>query len=586
VGALALVFEPEQRDPIQAELSRRLEFEKLITGLSTHFIDLGAQAIDQGISHALQAIGTFCNVDRAYIFRLAREGSAMSNTHEWCADGIEPQIQILQDLPLEVFPWWIERIKRQESIHVARVLDLPLEAAAEKAILLEQSIRSVVGVPMVYARTAVGFLGFDSVRAEKTWSEADIALLKIVGEMFVSALERKRADQERRSLEAQLIQARSLENVARLAGGVAHDFNNLLAVILNCATIVRRSLSDPEMVAFAGELIQSAKQAAELTRQLLMVGRRGVLDAVVLDINEVVLTLERLVRRTLGESIELTLQLGASAGLIRVGLPQLQQVVVNLALNARDALPRGGQVEIATALVDLDERYAARYIDVNVGRYALLSVRDTGVGMTKDVLLRAFEPFFTTKGAAGTGLGLSTVHGILKQAGGHVVINSEPGQGTSVLAYFPAVTGEAPTRDSQRAREPVRLGTGETVLLVEDSESLRMLVRSLLETGQYRVLDASNPEAALALCREHADRIALLLTDVVMPGMSGKKLAEAARQAGVRNVAYMSGYSDDVLDRQGVLEAGVRLLQKPFLEEDLLRFVRSIIDADRAQSST
>jgi hypothetical protein len=229
----ALAFDTDLSRRTQLELSKRREFESLITGLSTHFIELGAQDADCGINHALRSIGEFCDVDRAYLFRFSNDGTAMNNTHEWCAPGIEPQIELLQGLPLEVVPWWTDRIRRHEVIHVPRVVDMPEEAATEKQILLEQQIRSVVVVPTLYARAVVGFLGFDSVRAEKTWSSEDIALLKIVGEMLVSALERKRADEERRLLEAQLVQARSLENVAKLAGGVAHDFNNILAVILN-----------------------------------------------------------------------------------------------------------------------------------------------------------------------------------------------------------------------------------------------------------------------------------------------------------------------------------------------------------------
>ncbi len=577
-GVVGLLLNAGAEERARAALAWRVEFEQLVTGLSTHFIRLPPQMIDGGIDHALRAIGEFCRVDRAYIFQLGSDGASMSNTHEWCAPEIEPQMDNLQGIPLEVFPWWIDRIRRQEVIHVPRVADLPAEADTERESLVQQSVRSVVAVPMVRENSVLGFLGFDSVRTERTWPDEDISLLKIVGEMFVGALERKFADVERRSLEAQLIQARSLDNVAKLAGGVAHDFNNQLGVILNYATILKRELSDPRLSEFASELFESARQASELTRQLLIVGRRGVVQPVVLEINDVIAAVSNILRRTLGEGVELDLRLDPNAGTIHIGLPQLEQVVVNLAMNARDAMG-DGRLVIETKAIELDQAQARRHIDLMPGPYVLFSVTDNGAGMSPDVAAKAFEPFFSTKGPSGTGLGLSTVHSIVKQAGGHVVLKSDLGIGTRVDVYLPRLPSEPPAVETPKDA-PTPLGRGETILLVEDSEPLRRLLKMVLGGARYRVLAAADPLEALRISEEHAGEIDLVLSDVILPNMSGRRLVETlAERWGLRRSAFVSGYNDDELQKRGVLESGVRLLPKPFLERELLCFVRESLDA-------
>lgn len=575
---LTLVSERSEFVHAQLELARRLDFEELIAKLSTHFIDLDSKAVDQGIDHALRAIGEFAGVDRTYIFLWARGSTTMSNTHEWCAPGIEPQIHILQDLPMEEFPWSLSRIRRQEVVHIPRVEDMGEDAASEKAIFRAQSIQSIVLVPLVYMRRAEGFVGFDSVRVQKTWSASDIALLKIVGEMLIGMLARKRSEQERCLLEAQLVQTRSLENVGRLAGGVAHDFNNLLGVMLACATLLRKRLTDPELRGLADELIQSAQQASDLTRQLLIVGRRGIVHPMVLDIDRVLHSLKRLIQRTVGETIQLSLVAPGTCGSVRIGLPQLEQVILNLTMNARDAMPRGGQLTIETAPVELDQAEASRRVDVSPGRYVRLRMRDTGAGMSNEVAARAFEPFFTTKGRFGTGLGLSTVHSIVQQAGGYVVLLSEEQTGTTVELYLPVVQAEPAPELDEVTSEWVEAGQGETIVVAEDCTSLRNLMCKVLVENGYRVIEAVDSEEAVALCERHAGQIDLLLTDVIMPRLSGRQLADLARERwGLRRVAYVSGYDDDVLARQGVLGDGIRLLQKPFMDTELLAFVRDAL---------
>jgi signal transduction histidine kinase/CheY-like chemotaxis protein len=432
---------------------------------------------------------------------------------------------------------------------------------------------------MTAAQGVLGFLGLDAVTSEKSWTDEDIALLRTVGEIFVSALQRKRAELERKLLEAELVQTRSMENVAKLAGGVAHDFNNLLGVILNYSDMLKRELTDPRHVGYLTELHDSARQAAHLTRQLLLIGRRGVVAPIPLDLNEAIGSLADLLRRALGEHIALKLELAHEIGIVRLGLPQIEQVILNLTMNARDAMPTGGTFTLRTEIALLDTDYVSRFIDLKPGRYTLLTASDTGVGMTPEVAARALEPFFSTKAAFGAGLGLSTVHGIVKQAGGHLNFATSPSAGCTVRLFFPVVDESPPLRPKSTPSGTPRKGAGETILVVEDSASVRKLVVHALSQNGYRVLEASTPIQALQVLHQSERPIDLLLTDVILPEMSGRVLADRMREQGkVRRVLFMSGYEDDLVARQGVLHEGVRLLQKPFLEPELLCEVRFSLD--------
>ena len=302
---------------------------------------------------------------------------------------------------------------------------------------------------------------------------------------------------------------------------------------------------------------------------------------VALDVSAVVRSLERLLEQTVGDAVKLRLDLAEPLDIVRVGRPQLEQVVVNLVLNARDALPRGGMITISTENAVISPGYAARYIDLVPGRFVRLSIRDDGAGMPPEVSARAFEPFFTTKGTSGTGLGLSSVHGIVKQAGGHVAITSAVGHGTTIDVFFPAREGPDHRLEPTPAPPPVVVegGRGERVLVVDDSSSIRKLVCQHLAEAGYQPIEAGTPEEAIAITAAQPGEIDLLLTDVIMPQMSGRDLARhMAERLGVARVVYMSGYDDDLIARQGVVEEGTRLLSKPFSPGELLAAVRSCLD--------
>jgi two-component system cell cycle sensor histidine kinase/response regulator CckA len=383
-----------------------------------------------------------------------------------------------------------------------------------------------------------------------------------------------------RRLEEQLRQTQKMEAIGRLAGGVAHDFNNLLTVINGYGELLLGALGAGESSrAYAQEIGRAGERAAALTRQLLAFSRQQVLEVKVVDLNESVRASEQLLRRLIGEDVRLETALAPDLDRVRADPGQMGQVIMNLALNARDAMPTGGRLTIETANVRLDEAYARGRPEVVPGRYVLLAVSDTGCGMTEQTLARVFEPFFTTKEVGkGTGLGLAVVHGVVSQSGGHVAASSEPGRGTAFKVYLPAVGAARPAGKSHQGLQPAPRGS-ETVLLVEDDESVRNLARIVLRASGYFVLEARHGGEAVRLAQEYAGPIHLVVSDVVMPEVGGRLLAErlAALRPDVK-VLFVSGYTDDAVVRHGVLEAEVAFLQKPFSPAALAAKVREVLD--------
>jgi PAS domain S-box-containing protein len=385
---------------------------------------------------------------------------------------------------------------------------------------------------------------------------------------------------ERRRLEDQLRQAQKMEAVGRLAGGIAHDFNNILTAILGTTQLILRDLPDayPDLRGDVEEIRKAATRAADLTRQLLAYSRRQVLAPKVLDVNAVVAGLNGMLRRLIGEDIRLETSLDPTLPAVKADPGQLEQVLLNLAVNSRDAMPRGGTVTIATATGSLAAGALAPHVPDQAGRFVILSVTDTGTGMSAETRAHLFEPFYTTKEVGkGTGLGLATVYGIVKQSGGYIVVDSELGHGTSIRVYLPVVAERVPP--AEPPPPPTEWRGTETLLLVEDEEGVRNFARRALEESGYRVLLAASGQDALELAGRHSGPIHLLLTDVVMPGLSGRELAErlVADRPTVR-VIYTSGYTDDETVRHGVRESETAFLQKPFTPEELGRRIREVLD--------
>ncbi len=386
---------------------------------------------------------------------------------------------------------------------------------------------------------------------------------------------------ERKRLEEQLMQSQKMEAVGQLAGGVAHDFNNILTAIVGYTDLLAaESSGNPRQLEDLEEIRKAARRAAALTRQLLAFSRKQVLEPRIIDVNDVILNLDKMLRSLISENIELKASLAPDLRAARADPNQLEQVIMNLAINARDAMPEGGTLTIETANATLDQAYAAQHVSVIPGDYVMVAVTDTGCGMDEQTQARIFEPFFTTKPPGrGTGLGLSTVYGIVKQSGGNIWLYSEPDKGTTFKIYLPAI--HALPEDIGKAA-PAEVGRpgGGIVLVVEDDEQLRRLTHRALAAQGYTVLEADRGSTALDLARRHKGAIDLLLTDVIMPDTNGRKLADTLRAArpGLR-VLYMSGYPDGAIVNHGLLEPGVAYLAKPFTTEAVVRKVREVLEA-------
>jgi PAS domain S-box-containing protein len=386
---------------------------------------------------------------------------------------------------------------------------------------------------------------------------------------------------ERKLLENQLQQSRRMEAVGRLAGGIAHDFNNLLTIIKGYAELAQqRTGIPPELRADVQQVENAAERASMLIRQLLAFSRRQVLQPKIIDLNAIVMGLDKLLGRLMGEHIEMVTRCAANVGNVKADPAQIEQVIMNLVVNARDAMPKGGRLTVETFNVELDSTYARDHVTVKPGPYVMLAVSDTGIGMSPETVAHIFEPFYTTKESGqGTGLGLSTVYGIVKQSGGYIWVYSEPARGTTFKVYLPRVEGKVDSKKAPLELPAARRGS-ETILLVEDEEAVRELASMILSAKGYSVVAAKSSKEAEQLSVKHNGKIHLLLTDIIMPGTSGRELARriTARHPRTR-VLYMSGYTDNVLAEGGVLEPGVSFLQKPFTPAVLAQKVRDVLDS-------
>ena len=467
----------------------------------------------------------------------------------------------------------------------------------QKAAADARGLRYHASVPLWRESQLIGMMNLAGTD-ERLFGEDDLNVMNGIGHQIAPALERaellerlearveertaalKAEIAERESLQKQLVQAQKMEAIGRLAGGVAHDFNNLLTIITGYSSLLLNELpSGGPSRGHLEEVKKAADRAATLTRQLLAFGRRQVLAPEVLNLNKIVANMDNMLRRLIGEDIDLVTKLEPALSRTKVDPSQVEQVIMNLVVNSRDAMPEGGKLTIETANAELDANYVRRHAMAAPGRFVMLAVSDAGCGMDAETQSHIFEPFFTTKETGkGTGLGLATVYGIVKQIGGEIWVYSEPGRGTTFKIYFPQV------EEAERAVQPPKVASAsqqgsETILVVEDEEAVRSLVQRVLESNGYAVLTASNAEEAAQMCDRQERTINLLLTDVVMPGMSGRKLARHlgfSRQG--MKVLYMSGYSDNAIVHQGVLDPGTAFLQKPFTPDSILRKVREVLD--------
>jgi two-component system, cell cycle sensor histidine kinase and response regulator CckA len=416
------------------------------------------------------------------------------------------------------------------------------------------------------------------------YTSKDIEIISYLADVAWEFIERKRAEEERARLEQQLMQVQKLESVGRLAGGVAHDINNMMSVVIGYSemALMRLDASDP-VYHNIKESLEAAKKSSAMVRQLLAFARKQTLEIKPLDLNTVITEFLKMLRRTLRENIHVETRLSPSLSMIDGDIGQIEQVIMNLAVNAQDAMSDGGELMIETADIHLKNVRSGLHEGIVPGHYVLLSVHDTGCGIDKKTMDKIFDPFFTTKEAGkGTGLGLSTAYGIIMQHGGNIKVHSEPGKGTSVVVYFPRRTETVMKPEPQKTMVfQTRLRGTETVLLVEDSDVVREISREILKDWGYTVLEADNGKSALEIFLSFQDSIELLITDVIMPDINGKALYDKLKALNPNlKVLYISGYTADIIDRHGVLDAGVKFIQKPFSIQGFTAKVREALDGE------
>ncbi len=558
---------------IMLDITRRKRVEDSLLNVAKGVsASIGESFFREVVLHLAKALAA----DYAFVGELAGDNDERVRTVAVCADG-----QIVDNFEYEL------RNTPCANVVAHRVCLYPRGVQKDfprDALLAEMGVDGYVGAPVLGTDGRVLGLMVVLYRQEV----ADIAAAEFVLRIFASRaaaeFERSRSELERKELEDQLRQAQKMEAVGQLAGGVAHDFNNILTAILGNAELAANEAesslpSNDELVQGLQQIRLSAERAAGLTRQLLAFSRRQVSQPKILDLNRTLTDLDSMLRRLLTEDIRLTLNLSPNLLNIRADAGQIEQVVLNLTVNARDAMPNGGHLSLETTNALLDDGYVSTHPDAQAGPHVVLAVSDTGCGMDAATAERVFEPFFTTKGMGqGTGLGLATVYGIIKQSGGHVRVYSEPGRGTTFKVYLPAVDMPATRPEKLSTDSPTPPGT-ETILFCEDHEMVRHLGKQMLTGAGYEVLAASDGRQALDLAAEHAGSIDLLVTDVVMPDTNGKELAETLLATNPRvKTLFMSGYTSDIIAHHGVLDEGVEFLEKPFNQAKLLRRVREVLD--------
>ncbi|MCX8157038.1 MAG: response regulator [Verrucomicrobiae bacterium] len=584
IGVLGTYEDITERKQAREELARRVEYMRVIAELASEFVATTADQTDPLVQRTLATIGQMTHADRAYVFLLRENAPVADNTHEWCAEGIEPQKPNLQGINIASMPWWVQQMRSGKMLYIPDVSRMPAEAAAEQKLLAAQGIQSLLVIPMMEMGEPMGFVGLDSVRQPRQWSSSEQDFLRLISATIMHALLRRRAEEKQLALQTQLMHAQKMESVGRLAGGVAHDFNNMLQAILGN---VEMALLEEELPAglreHLEEIRKSAERSARLTQQLLGYARKQTILPRRVDLNQEIAQLMQMLQRLIGEHIKLVWAPGVDLWPVWLDPGQLNQVLTNLVVNARDAIGDrpGGQITLETANVVLDEAYAAQHPGVTTGEYVRVVVSDNGSGMSAEVKAKLFEPFFTTKEVGkGTGLGLATVYGIMQQNRGHVSVTSQEGQGAAIMLYFPRHVSPQEQREREQEAEGLPGARGEErVMLVEDEDQVLQLGRRLLERRGYRVLAAHSPAEALEKAEACDGPIDLLITDVVMPGMNGRELRDRLRQKwpGLKCI-FMSGYTADVLAPHGVLEEGVAFLAKPFSAQDFCRQVRCLLD--------
>ncbi len=585
----ALKSETEQRRSLVEELRRRIRIEKLISSVSTQFLAISADELSAAVDEALQKCGTLAEVDAAFAATLA-EDCAIANVHHWSALA-NAKGKSLSGLNLkQELPWLHSQLQTGKPLQIVELDDIPPEAERERMFLAQHNVRSLLCLPMVYRETLVGTVGLATVTSSRAWTDEEVHLVRLLGEIILGTLERQWSEESRKRLEEQVRQAQKLESLGVLTGGIAHDFNNLLMGILGNAELAEDE-AQTSSVNEALENIQSgAKQAADLCRQMLAYAGHGRIVIQSVDINNVLRTLADLLKTSISKKAELTLQLGDDLPPVRADVSQIRQVVMNLITNAAEAVGDAeGRITVRTSKKHCTREFLARtYLseDLDEGDFVVLDIIDTGPGMDSETLERIFDPFFTTK-FTGRGLGLAAVLGIVRSHGAALDVYSNSGQGTRFTLYLPAESADdVDSLPDQPAESPADWRGEGTVLVAEDESSVRFTVMRMLKKLGLKVLEAQNGFETVECLKRNPSSVDLLILDLNMPRMNGyEALCEIRSFAPDLPVLLSSGYSEEESTRDFSSLNLSGFIEKPYSLDQLVRAVRAILDDNHRTSA-
>jgi len=580
---VAVVRDVTERQRAQRALERQLDLETRIAALSRRFLAVATSEIDQTIRESLADLAVLAESDRSWLVSFDPKTETILDVFEWHREHTAFSENDTLDIDANHFRWTSRWLLNGRIIHLPNTSALLAKAVEERKSFEERGIRSFLGIPLHSGSQAVGILGFETVGRQKSWSTETITLLRLVGEIFVSAIQRKTIEADLRDSQQQLMQAQKMEAVGTLAGGIAHDFNNQLTVMLGNARYVMRHVEDdPELKDALADLNRAAEHCAQLTRSLLAFSRRSSVSPRPLDVGEVVTQVAELLRPLIPSSIAFEVEPPRDEAFVEADPTQLQQVLVNLAINARDSMPDGGRLLISTENRHIDRASAARLGLRKPGEYVEIAVIDTGQGIDEATKKRIFEPFFTTKPLGqGTGLGLATAYGIVTDCGGVIQVDSTVNAGTDFRVLLPVSTGDD---DDDRVEQKPRISQGfGRVLIVEDERAVQRFMSTALKRNGFDVVQADNGVTALELAAAHPCEFDAVVTDINMPEMSGTELA---RRIAVRSpelpILFVSGSSRPLLEATGDDVPLENFLQKPFGEEEIVDALRRLIATARA----
>jgi signal transduction histidine kinase/ActR/RegA family two-component response regulator len=578
----ALKYSEKLFHEAEEALKQRIRLEQIVKNISIKLIGVDSDKLDDAINEALKMVGKFTGVDRGYVLLFSEKMESMRNTHRWRADEVELPVDNFEKMFSLMAPWWASRFERHDSIYIPVVKSLPPEADSGKETLEALDIQSLIAVPMVYKSRLLGFVGFDWMKQEKTWTREDIAILRTVSSIFAMALERKRSEEQRQKLEEQLLHAQKAEAIGTLAGGIAHDFNNILGAIIGYAELAMDDLYKDQKgspIEFNLEqVLRAAERAKEIIKQVLSFTRKREGEKRVIYLESLTRETLKMMRSTLPTTIDIRIEIGKHLNPVMADPTQINQLLLNICTNAGYAMrEKGGilEVELKEIEIEPDNLPQAKLVP---GRYQVLRVRDTGTGMTPDTRCRIFEPYFTTKKfEEGTGIGLSVVHGIIENHKGHITVDSEVDKGTTFHVYVPVILSTAAAKTIMPQDQSIQRGS-ERVLLVDDEQSLVDVRKEMLVRLGYRVVGKTSSIEALEEFRAAPDQFDLVITDQTMPQMTGTRLARELKNIRPEvPVILCTGFSESI-NEENFKDLDVDgFLMKPVVLKEIARKIRDVL---------